>query len=339
MGAKCINDASFILPQANIAGGTWNSSDFTSIQDDKKGLFDPSKSKPNSEKKVDVTYTTTTAVPARKCPSQKTKSIFINPIPDSSFYALEQIICEDDEISFSVVNPNADAIYKWEFGNGESIYKLDPSYTYLNEGNYSVKLTSILGQCKVTQFKKDYIHVIPKPKNIDFTMSVSEIDFYNPLVYFYTNTQGKYYQWKFGDGSVSNDKNPIHIYPMEPNTYLVTLKVLNMKNHCDLTLTKSILMPEPLVYFIPNSFTPNGDELNNVFLPIFTYGYDPEQYSFYIYNRWGNIIFETHNTQIGWDGTFANELLENDTYIWKLEFKEKSIDRKHTKVGHVNLVK
>ena len=84
-------------------------------------------------------------------------------------------------------------------------------------------------------------------------MSVSEIDFYNPLVYFYTNTQGKYYQWKFGDGSVSDDKNPIHTYPMEPNTYLVTLKVLNMKNHCDLTLTKSILMPEPLIYFIPNS--------------------------------------------------------------------------------------
>ena len=339
LGAKCVNDIAFNLPEANITGGTWSSNDFTSIQDDKKGLFDPSKSKPNSEKKVDVTYSTSTVVPARKCPSQKTKSIFINPTPDSSFYALEQIICEDDEISFSVVNPNADAIYKWEFGNGESIYKLDPSYTYLNEGNYSVKLTSILGQCKVTQFKKDYIHVIPKPKNIDFTMSVSEIDFYNPLVYFYTNTQGKYYQWKFGDGSVSNDKNPIHIYPMEPNTYLVTLKVLNMKNHCDLTLTKSILMPEPLVYFIPNSFTPNGDELNNVFLPIFTYGYDPEQYSFYIYNRWGNIIFETHNTQIGWDGTFANELLENDTYIWKLEFKEKSIDRKHTKVGHVNLVK
>ena len=339
LGTKCVNDLVFILPAPNIKGGSWSSSDNISIQDKKQGLFDPSKSKPDLDKKIDVTYTTSTVVPVRKCPSHKTKSIFINPIPDSSFYALKQIICEDDEISFRVVNPNVDAIYKWEFGNGESTFKLAPTYTYLNEGNYNVKLTSTLGQCVVTQFKKDYIHVIPKPKNIDFTMSVSEIDFYNPLVYFYTNTQGKYYQWKFGDGSVSDDKNPIHTYPMEPNTYLVTLKVLNMKNHCDLTLTKSILMPEPLIYFIPNSFTPNGDDLNFVFQPIFTYGYDPEQYSFYIYNRWGNLIFETHNTNIGWDGTFANQELTNDTYIWKLEFKEKSNNKKHSKVGHVNLLK
>ena len=117
-------------------------------------------------------------------------------------------------------------------------------------------------------------------------MSATELDFYNPIVDFSTDTQGKFYEWKFGDGTESNDKNPSHTYPMEPNSYTISLNVSNMKDHCDVTLTKVILMPEPLIYFIPNSFSPNGDELNNVFLPVFTYGFDPDQYSFYIFKQW-----------------------------------------------------
>jgi gliding motility-associated-like protein len=96
-------------------------------------------------------------------------------------------------------------------------------------------------------------------------------------------------------------------------------------------------MPEPVIYFIPNTFTPNGDELNNVFQPIFTFGYDPENYSFYIYDRWDELIFESHDSKIGWDGTYGSNLVQNDTYIWKLEFKEKLKETKHFKTGHVNV--
>ncbi len=98
-------------------------------------------------------------------------------------------------------------------------------------------------------------------------------------------------------------------------------------------------MPEPVIYFVPNTFTPNGDELNNVFQPIFTFGYDPQNYSFYIYNRWGELLFESHDTKIGWDGAYGDKQVENDTYIWKLEFKEKLKENKHLKVGHVNVFK
>ena len=78
-------------------------------------------------------------------------------------------------------------------------------------------------------------------------------------------------------------------------------------------------MPEPVIYFIPNTFTPNGDELNNVFQPIFTYGYDPQSYVFYIYNRWGELIFESHDPKIGWDGTFGGRPQDPATFVWIAE--------------------
>ncbi|MBP6458712.1 MAG: gliding motility-associated C-terminal domain-containing protein [Crocinitomicaceae bacterium] len=339
LGSKCVNDLIFSLPIVNIKGGSWYSNDNTSIQDEKNGLFDPSKSKPNSDKKVEVTYTSSTIVPARKCPSQKTKIIIINPIPDSMFYSLEQVICEQDAISFKVLNPNMYAKYFWEFGDGTKKEGLNPIYTYIRDGLFTVKLTSFLGDCKVQQVKNEYIKVIPKPKDIDFIPNVIEIDFYNPDVEFNTYTKGKYYEWSFGDETGSTEQNPKHKYSMVPGSYLVTLRVSNMENHCDQSVAKVLLMPEPLVYFIPNTFSPNGDEINNVFQPIFTYGYDPERYSFYVYNRWGLLVFESHNTTIGWDGTFGNELASNDTYVWKLEFKEKSVDRMHSVQGTVNLLR
>jgi gliding motility-associated-like protein len=249
------------------------------------------------------------------------------------------VICEDDAVSFRIDKPNMYAKYFWDFGDGNKKEQLNPDYTYTKSGVFSVKLTSLLGDCKVESLKKGYINVISKPNNIDFSMSVNEIDFYNPEVDFKTNTLGKYYQWSFGDEQISYIKNPTHKFPMIPGYYSVTLKISNMENHCDQSITKSILMPEPLVYFIPNSFSPNGDELNNVFQPVFTYGYDPERYSFYVYNRWGQLVFESHNADLGWDGTFGNEIAPNDTYIWKLQFKEKSLDRMHLKEGVVNLLR
>ena len=59
----------------------------------------------------------------------------------------------------------------------------------------------------------------------------------------------------------------------------------------------------------------------------------------FIYDRWGELIFESHNVQIGWDGTYNNQLVGSNTYIWKLNFKEKQTGEEHTKLGHVNVIR
>jgi gliding motility-associated-like protein len=85
------------------------------------------------------------------------------------------------------------------------------------------------------------------------------------------------------------------------------------------------LCPNELFY-IPNAFTPDGDERNNTFKPVITSGVDLFNYSFYIYNRWGQVIWESYNPNMGWDGTFNNIMCQDGIYTWKLKFKTPKTD-------------
>ena len=338
---KCTNDSSFQLPTPNILGGTWSSIDNTSIINKTTGIFAPTKSKPDPQNKVAITYTTTTIIPARKCPSSKTKDVFVNPIPDSTFYATKTTVCIDDTFHLIVKKPVNNTVYTWDLGNGDIIDKDSPfNYAYSKDGDFTIKLIATLANCKVSKTLIDYIHVIPKPTLVNFSQSETEIDFYHPEILFTSYTNGKYVYWNFGDGTTSTEKNPTHIFPDVPGEYMVQLTASNInKDYCSNTIKHSIFMPEPLILFVPNTFTPNSDEFNNVFIPVFTSGFDPYSYSFYIYNRWGELLFESHDAKIGWDGTYGNKIIESDTYIWKLEFKEKLKNNYHVKNGHVNIIK
>lgn len=337
--ATCKNGAIFNLPSVNILGGTWSSDDNVSIQNPYTGVFDPGKSMPDQTYKVVVTYSTKTITPARLCPATLSKVIYVYPTPDTTFIVREKNFCITDTLFAEVVNPNTGTTYTWEFNNGVTKNGISVEYQYPKSGIYDLSLTAKQGICTNTSLRKQHIKVVNFPENVEFTQSDTKIDFYNPEIQFKTNTNASYYLWNFGDGTTSTYKNPNHKFPEIPGEYIIDLTVSNMLNKCGITVSRSIFLPEPVIYFIPNTFTPNGDEINNTFQPVFTYGYDPQNYSFYIYNRWGELIFESHDSKIGWDGTFGNELVHNDTYVWKLEFKEKLEETKHVKTGHVTLLK
>jgi gliding motility-associated-like protein len=335
----CVNGNQFKLPAVNILGGTWSSDDNTSIQDPNLGTFDPKKSVPDQDYKVVVTYSTKTIQPPRQCPSTKSKIVFVYPTPDTLYWIGDRELCITDTLKLKILNVDKNVEYRWDFNNGEFSTDTVVEYLYPQSGIFDLTLTSKLGMCVNTSTRKSYIEVIDIPTSADFTQSTNEIDFYNPEVQFLTNTNAQYYFWDFGDGTTSTYKNPKHIFPDKPGEYIIDLTVSSMLNKCGVTVTRSILMPEPVIYFIPNTFTPNGDEINNTFQPVFTYGYDAQNYSFYIYNRWGELMFESHDPKIGWDGTFGDNFVQNDTYIWKLEFKEKIKENKHVQTGHVNVMR
>jgi gliding motility-associated-like protein len=96
--------------------------------------------------------------------------------------------------------------------------------------------------------------------------------------------------------------------------------------------------PNELIY-IPNAFTPNGDERNNTFKPIITSGVDVFNYSFVIYNRWGEIIWESFNPSMGWDGTYNNIPCQDGTYTWKLRFKVVETDEIKEYMGNLTLMR
>jgi gliding motility-associated-like protein len=93
------------------------------------------------------------------------------------------------------------------------------------------------------------------------------------------------------------------------------------------------------IFYIPNSFTPNGDERNNTFKPIITSGVDIFNYSFYIYNRWGQVIWESYNPNTGWDGTFNTIMCQDGVYTWKLKFKTPKTDEIKEFMGSLTLIR
>ena len=94
-----------------------------------------------------------------------------------------------------------------------------------------------------------------------------------------------------------------------------------------------------MIFYVPNTFTPDFDNFNQTFQPVFTSGFDPFDYTLLIFNRWGEVLFESHNAEVGWDGTYGGELMQDGTYTWKIEFKTTATDERRMAVGHVNLIK
>jgi gliding motility-associated-like protein len=94
----------------------------------------------------------------------------------------------------------------------------------------------------------------------------------------------------------------------------------------------------PFVY-IPNSFTPNADGNNDIFKPSLV-GFDTEEYNLQIFNRWGELVFETNDVEQGWDGTFKSSYNSQvGVYTWKVLLKETVSLKKYIKSGHVSVLR
>ncbi len=91
--------------------------------------------------------------------------------------------------------------------------------------------------------------------------------------------------------------------------------------------------------FVPNCFTPNGDESNNVWGPVFAGDWDHSKYNMLIFNRWGGIVWESENYLAMWDGTYKNKMCQDGVYIWKMECKKLNTVVKEVMHGHVTLLR
>lgn len=97
-----------------------------------------------------------------------------------------------------------------------------------------------------------------------------------------------------------------------------TFPVTVYNEHCSARYSYEIKDYCPGNLYVPNSFTPNSDGLNDVFMPV-SYG-AIDAYTLTIYNRWDNLVFITNDINEGWDGTFDNKLQTNDVYVYKISF-------------------
>lgn len=96
---------------------------------------------------------------------------------------------------------------------------------------------------------------------------------------------------------------------------------------------------DPLIYWIPNSFTPDGNEFNQLWGPILTSGFSSDNYELKVYNRWGAVIWESHDINAKWDGTYGGVMVPDGTYDWVMKLYLNDTDGKKLVTGHVTILK
>ncbi|GMQ30191.1 gliding motility-associated C-terminal domain-containing protein [Algoriphagus confluentis] len=142
--------------------------------------------------------------------------------------------------------------------------------------------------------------------------------------------------WEFGDGSSSTEKDPIHIFQKE-GTYEVTLTGYDVYG-CSAVETNTIQVnaPEKMVV-IPNAFSPNGDGLNDTFLPKLK---GVTSFTLEVFNTWGEKLFVTESLETaGWDGTYRGQQVPPGNYLYRITYTLTSSGITHTRSGGITLIR
>lgn len=224
--------------------------------------------------------------------------------------------------------------YLWDFGDGNISTAKDPSHTYYEPGIYKIKL-KVSGEGGESLFSDtSRVYVLP---NSYFDIAPRYVYVNDePVHYFNLSDHADIIEWDFGDGNTSTEHNPKHIYKQE-GTYEVTLKVWTDNGCFDLYVMENAVLVEPSgVVDFPNVFRPNSNiEENRVFKPGVIDHVD--DYHLMIFNRWGELIYESFDQEIGWDGYYQGEIAKQDVYIWKVKGSY-SDGKGFSKTGDVTLL-
>ncbi|MEN8957397.1 MAG: PKD domain-containing protein, partial [Flavobacteriales bacterium] len=233
----------------------------------------------------------------------------------------------------SVINFGSILNWAWDFGDGNTTLGQNQVHSYAVPGQYSVRLgvSSNLG-CIDDTLKTNLITVYPFAE-ADFDFSPILINTRETVSFSNSSAGAVSYIWYFGDGDSSVLSNPTHEY-LDEGIYEVTLIAISPFG-CNDTLRSNVEIKDEL-YFIPNSFTPypegNNQEWGFVGLR------DLAEFDLKVYNRWGELVFETQDPTELWNGKVDEEVCPQGVYIWKARMKfqsRKVVER----IGHLNLVR
>lgn len=267
-----------------------------------------------------------------------------HPIPSIAFAGSPTTGCEPlDVLLTNSSTPLGGGTCAWNFGDGSTATGCGPVSNTYSAGTYNVSLTVTTSfGCINSDTYNSYITANELPI-ASFSYSPQIISVEDPEVNFTNASIGAInYFWSFGDNTPeSSIENPTHLFPDdEPGEYLVTLVANNGDPTCADSTTALIIVDDVIIFYVPNVFTPDGDNFNEVFKPVFTSGYDPYDFHLTIFNRWGEVIFESYDASVGWNGTYGDRgLVEEGVYVWKIEFKETMSDKRHKHHGHVSVLK
>lgn len=289
-------------------------------------------------------YTITLIQSNAYCSDTVMQTITIIPPPPVADFSKFAEGCQPLTVDFTDNSQYADT-WSWNFGDGGTSNMQNPTYTYFNPGTYTVSLTVTGPGGTDTYIQVDSI-IVRENAQAYFAVNPETVFVpVQPAFFFNFSSFATSYIWDFGDGNTSTEENPQHQY-IEEGVYDVTL-IANNQWGCPDTFRVPAAV-EALTggeIQFPNAFTPsaggNGGAYdptgvtNDVFFPVFS---GVEEYHLMIFNRWGELIFESFDIAIGWDGTYRDKPVQQDVYVWKVNVKFTN-GTKETRAGDVTLLR
>ena len=270
------------------------------------------------------------------CPSlnpQASLIVQVNAIPIPTISASSTIDCLPSIIDFNSTTAGTPPFaYSWTFGDGSSDNSGQPSHVYKSEGTYDVTLTLTdqIG-CTGNISLKDYIRILP-PAEVSYSIVPKYTTLSNATVVLVNQTVNNQSHSWFMEGIGTSEEDTAIFTFTQTGVYPLTYSVVTAEGCSDFR-RDSIYVFDDLAVYVPTAFTPNEDGVNEVFIPVTT-GFDPIQYNFTLFNRWGQMIFESNKPGEGWDGMGGTQ----DVYIWKLTGRS-LMGTDHSFSGYTTLIK
>ena len=259
--------------------------------------------------------------------------------PDPQIGFTESPGCAPKEVVFTNLDSVSGACF-WNFGNGDtSSTCAGDTIVYNDAGSYLANLTvSLPNGCSAFVTSVDPVDVFDQP--IAGVNAVPPIVSQSDPVVFFQNTASGFndHFWDFGDLGIVQEFSPAFTFPSAlPSEYEVCQYVFADATCFD-SICVTIEVVESTTILVPNAFTPNGDGINDAFLPV-VLGIRPESYEFLIFNRWGDALFSTQQLGDAWDGSSNGTESQQDVYVWQVLAQDALTGEKVRKVGHVTLVR
>jgi len=242
------------------------------------------------------------------------KIIKFNGLRVSAGFTSNDTVCIGTQATFTNTATNG-AIYTYYFSNGQSTSgsATSTNYQFPDTGSYTIiQVVLNSAACNGADTFKRSIYVTAGPvADFSFTPVIPVTN--TPVSYTNLSTGAVRYNWDFGDNTSSTDVNPTHMFK-RTGDYSTCLTAYNTLS-CPSKLCKLVSADIQPLADLPTGFSPNGDGANEV---LYVRGAAIQTMDLMVFNRWGQMVFETTDQAKGWDGTYNGKPQEMDSYAYVL---------------------
>jgi len=316
LSAICLGDSSNVMVSSGIPGTTFNWSN--GLGTNPSVTVNPT---------AMTTYSVTGTTP-EGCTGTAEVTVTVHNLPNIDF-SVNPAHCgqSDGSIITNVTSGIPPYIYQWSNGANS------PNLNNISADNYNLTVSDNNGCSSSISIT---LTEAPMPQ-ADFTPTPQITTIEDPIIYFENYSIGaSFCQWDFGDGNISTYYSPTHTYEY-PGTYYVVLTVSDQYGCID-TVGANIVINDRTNIFLPNAFTPNGNDLNELFNIAGT-KINPNTFELRIFDRWGKQLFYTTDINQAWDGTYNGEPLPQGSYTYIIKFEDSQGYKKELIFGEVIIVK